>query len=95
MAPPKTGPRAIRPSGFILARLKEAGIGEAAILDLCTYADAERFYSFRRTTHRGEPDYGRLISAISWRNERVPPKSGGATTCRGYERKKSVAAIEP
>ncbi|MGC5781347.1 peptidoglycan editing factor PgeF [Methylobacterium sp. NFXW15] len=51
--------------GFILARLKGAGIGEAAILDLCTYADAERFYSFRRTTHRGEPDYGRLISAIS------------------------------
>jgi polyphenol oxidase len=34
-------------------------------LALCTYQDDERFYSFRRTTHRGEPDYGRLISAIS------------------------------
>ena len=31
---------------------------------LCTYAEPERFYSYRRATHRGEPDYGRLISAI-------------------------------
>lgn len=51
--------------GFILARLEEAGIGEVAALRLDTYADAERFYSFRRTTHRGEADYGRLISAIA------------------------------
>jgi YfiH family protein len=51
--------------GFILARLGEAEIGEAAMLGLCTYADPERFYSYRRTTHRGEADYGRLISAIA------------------------------
>ena len=51
--------------GFILARLNEAGIGEAAALNRCTYAEPERFYSFRRTTHRSEPDYGRLISAIA------------------------------
>ncbi len=51
--------------GFILARLAEARIGEATTLDLCTYADPERFYSFRRATHRGEADYGRLISAIA------------------------------
>jgi hypothetical protein len=51
--------------GFILARLSQEGIGEASALNLCTYADTERFYSFRRTTHRGEPDYGRLISAIA------------------------------
>ena len=51
--------------GFILARLGEAGIGEAAMLDLCTYADPDRFYSYRRTTHRGEADYGRLIAAIT------------------------------
>ncbi|MDP4024089.1 peptidoglycan editing factor PgeF [Methylobacterium sp. NEAU 140] len=51
--------------GFILARLSEAGIGEASALNLCTYADPDRFYSFRRTTHRGEADYGRLISAIA------------------------------
>lgn len=51
--------------GFILARLAGAGIGDATSLDLCTYADPERFYSYRRTTHRGEADYGRLISAIA------------------------------
>ena len=50
---------------FILARLAEADVGEATSLNLCTYADPERFYSYRRTTHRGEPDYGRLISAIA------------------------------
>jgi copper oxidase (laccase) domain-containing protein len=38
-----------------------------AIEDLaqCTYADPDRFYSFRRTTHRGEPDYGRHVNAIA------------------------------
>lgn len=51
--------------GFILARLAGAGIGDATALNLCTYADPERFYSYRRTTHRGEGDYGRLISAIA------------------------------
>lgn len=51
--------------GFILARLAEARIGGATSLDLCTYADEARFYSFRRTTHRNEPDYGRMISAIA------------------------------
>ena len=42
-----------------------AGIGEFANLGLCTYADEAQFYSYRRTTHRKEPDYGRLISAIA------------------------------
>lgn len=51
--------------GFILARLEEAEVGEATALNLCTYADPERFYSYRRTTHRGEADYGRLISAVT------------------------------
>ena len=51
--------------GFILSRLAEAGIGEAATVGLCTYADEERFYSYRRATHRNEADYGRLISAIA------------------------------
>ncbi|HEY8384368.1 MAG TPA: peptidoglycan editing factor PgeF [Microvirga sp.] len=51
--------------GYIGMRLSRAGIGEFANLGLCTYGDEERFYSFRRTTHRKEPDYGRLISAIT------------------------------
>ena len=50
---------------FIGARLAQAGVGSFTDLGLCTYADPERFYSYRRTTHRSEPDYGRLISAIA------------------------------
>lgn len=49
---------------FIGFRAQEAGIGRFVDLALCTYGDEERFFSYRRTTHRGEPDYGRLISAI-------------------------------
>jgi YfiH family protein len=51
--------------GYITARLTATGIGEYADLALCTYSDEERFFSFRRATHRGEPDYGRLVSAIA------------------------------
>jgi YfiH family protein len=50
--------------GYTIARLKAAGV-MAANMSLCTYADETRFYSYRRTTHRGEADYGRLISAIA------------------------------
>lgn len=53
--------------GFIVMRLGAAGVGAAASLDLCTYGDEARFYSYRRTTHRREPDYGRLVSAIALR----------------------------
>jgi YfiH family protein len=53
---------------FILHRLERSGIGRAAALRLCTYSDKTRFYSYRRATHRGEPDYGRLISAITLAN---------------------------
>jgi polyphenol oxidase len=52
--------------GYIGMRLEAAGVGEFANLGLCTYSDEERFFSYRRTTHRGEPDYGRLISAIAF-----------------------------
>jgi polyphenol oxidase len=51
--------------GFIGARLEAAGIEAFTNLGLCTYSDEERFFSYRRTTHRKEPDYGRLISAIT------------------------------
>ena len=51
--------------GYIAMRLEDAGIGEFANVGLCTYSNEEQFFSYRRTTHRGEPDYGRLISAIS------------------------------
>lgn len=50
--------------GFGLHRLRRAGVGQAQWTGHCTYADPARFYSYRRTTHAGEADYGRLISAI-------------------------------
>jgi YfiH family protein len=49
---------------FILSRLAAAGVASAASLGLCTYSDEACFFSYRRTTHRGEADYGRLLSAI-------------------------------
>ena len=49
--------------GLTVMRLKAAGVN-AALTGHCTYADEERFFSYRRTTHRQEPDYGRQISAI-------------------------------
>ena len=50
--------------GYIAARAARAGIGRFEDSGLDTYADEARFFSYRRTTHRGEPDYGRLVAAI-------------------------------
>jgi polyphenol oxidase len=50
--------------GYAAQRLADAGIGDIARLGLCTYPPENGFFSFRRTTHRFEPDYGRQISAI-------------------------------
>jgi YfiH family protein len=51
--------------GLIEMRAGRARIGTFENLRLDTYADEERFYSYRRKTHRGEPDYGRLVAAIA------------------------------
>lgn len=50
--------------GYGLMRLRAAGIGQAEWCGHCTYRETELFFSYRRATHRGEGDYGRLISAI-------------------------------
>lgn len=50
---------------YIGHRLRRAGVGRFSDLGLCTYSDEARFFSYRRTTHRGEPDYGRLLHAIA------------------------------
>ena len=50
---------------FIVARLERAGVGRVADVGLCTYCDADRFFSYRRATHKNEPDYGRQLSAIA------------------------------
>jgi YfiH family protein len=52
-------------TAYVVHRLLAAGIGEVEALHLDTYAEAERFYSYRRASHRGEADYGRQLSAIA------------------------------
>ena len=52
-------------TGYIASRVQQAGIGKFEDLGLCTYAEPERFYSFRRATHQSELDYGRHINAIA------------------------------
>lgn len=49
---------------YVAHRLAAAGIRAVETLGLDTYSDESRFYSFRRATHRGEPDYGRQIAII-------------------------------
>ncbi|MEH6787168.1 MAG: peptidoglycan editing factor PgeF [Paracoccus sp. (in: a-proteobacteria)] len=49
---------------FGLSRLRGAGV-EAEWSGHCTYSDPARFFSYRRATHEGQADYGRLISAIA------------------------------
>lgn len=51
-------------AGYIGERLARAGIGRVDDVGQCTYAEPERFFSYRRMTHRGEPDYGRHVNAI-------------------------------
>jgi len=49
--------------GYVADRLTKAGV-QASALGICTYAEADKFYSYRRSVHQNETDYGRQISAI-------------------------------
>ena len=49
---------------YAFDRLAALGLGRVANLNVCTYAHADDYFSFRRATHRGEPEYGRNLSAI-------------------------------
>jgi hypothetical protein len=60
---PGTRPRFDLP-GFVARRLDRLGLGAVERASPCTYANESLFFSFRRATHRCEPDYGRQISAI-------------------------------
>ncbi len=51
--------------GFVAMRLAAAGVRHVAALGIDTCPDADRWFSYRRTTHRCEPDYGRQISLIA------------------------------
>lgn len=49
---------------YVADRLARAGVGTIADLGLCTYCEETRLFSYRRSQHHGENDYGRQISAI-------------------------------
>ncbi len=50
---------------YVASRLRDAGTGRIDNLARDTYAEPDRFYSFRRATHRGEPNYGRQLSVVA------------------------------
>lgn len=49
---------------YVAHRLRQSGVGVVEAMPACTYTREADFFSFRRTTHRKEPDYGRQLSAI-------------------------------
>jgi YfiH family protein len=51
-------------AGYVAERLARTGVGTVSDLGLCTYCDETRLFSYRRSQHHGEEDYGRQISAI-------------------------------
>jgi YfiH family protein len=64
-APGRPGHHQFDLEAYVAHRLAAAGLRRVELLGLDTYGDAERFFSYRRATHRGEPDYGRQISLIA------------------------------
>lgn len=62
--PGRPGHRQFDLAGYVAARLAAAGVRQVELTGHDTYADATRFFSYRRATHRSEPDYGRQISLI-------------------------------
>lgn len=63
-APGRQGHAQFDLAGYVAARLAEAGITRIEPLGLDTYGAPDRFFSFRRATHRGEATYGREIALI-------------------------------
>lgn len=63
-APGRAGHRQFDLPGYVVHRLNRAGVERVEALGLDTYPAPERFFSFRRATHRGEPNYGRQLSLI-------------------------------
>jgi len=64
LAGPRSGHALFDLGGYVAARLTRAGVRHIEDLGLCTYADADIFFSYRRATHRAEGDYGRHVNAI-------------------------------
>ena len=51
--------------GYIAERLRGCGIAQIEDVGCCTYGAPQDFFSYRASTHRGEPDYGRHVNAIA------------------------------
>jgi YfiH family protein len=66
-APGRPGHHQFDLEGYAAARLAAAGVRRVEALGLDTYGDPDRFFSYRRSTHKGEPTYGRQISLIALR----------------------------
>lgn len=64
-APGRDGHHQFDLEAYVAHRLAAAGVRRIETAGLDTCADPERFFSFRRATHRGEPSYGRQISIIA------------------------------
>ncbi len=65
LSPSRTGDRFLFDlAAYVMSRLERAGLRELVSTPCDTYAEAERFFSYRRARHLGEPDYGRQLSAI-------------------------------
>jgi len=62
---PRVGHSLFDLAGYIAARLARAGISHIDDLGRCTYAEPQTFFSYRRSVHRSEPDYGRHLNAIA------------------------------
>lgn len=64
-APGRAGRHQFDLEAYVAARLAAAGVTRVEAMGLDTYADPDRFFSYRRATHSGEADYGRQISLIA------------------------------
>ena len=84
-------------AGYIAARVQRAGIADVEDLGLCTYAEPDQFYTYRRTTHRAEPDYGRHINAIALAGlDRCPRRTVTALpTSAGLRRRLRLRSAPP
>jgi polyphenol oxidase len=51
-------------AAYVAHRLRQSGVPTVEMSSACTYAGEAEFFSYRRTTHRAEADYGRQLSAI-------------------------------
>ena len=51
--------------GYIASRLAQKGVTQVTITGVDTYSEEDKFFSYRRKTHKGEPDYGRQMSVIT------------------------------